>query len=374
MPDPYDPHAARRALDAVAAPDLWDEAQRRAADGSVVALDSPTDGASRPGRWGTVGAVAAVAILAIGTTAVLLDDDTDAVVDTAPLTTVDPGPGTGTTVVGDACTVGISGDPVVMDPGPADPPLFDLSGQPEGQLVAHTMLGSQVAELHVPGLVLDDLTGERVEEVGLARGTAQLWLREDLVQVRWFPGRTEEEPCESFTVTVAGGGEDANRHAAVDFAERILLPSDLGDLGELGGAALERTAWRLDSVTVGDATIDGNGAGFSILDGEATWTDGCNHLSAPYTLPSRTELLLGEVETTLVGCDPDPVHEAIAAVMAPGAVEVAFGSGVEALFLSRDDTTLALVPAEGDAGPAVTTSTTAQAAESRVGTTRAYDG
>jgi hypothetical protein len=237
MPDPYDPDAARRALDAVAAPDLWDEAQRRAADGSVVSLDDHAEHAPRSGRWLTIGAVAAVAVLAIGTTAVLLDDDGDAAVDTAPSTTADPEPVAGTTVVGDPCTVGITGDPIVMQPGPADPPLFDLSGQPAGQLVAHTMLGSQVAELHAPGLVLTDLVGERVEEVELARGTASVWFGPDFVQVRWFTGG--QEPCESFTVTVAGGGEDANRHAAVDLAERILLPRDLGDRA---GARLERTA------------------------------------------------------------------------------------------------------------------------------------
>ena len=57
----------------------------------------------------------------------------------------------------------------------------------------------------------------------LERGTAQLWFGAEFVQVRWFSG--SQEPCESFTVTVAGGTEDGNRHAAVDLADRVLLPS-----------------------------------------------------------------------------------------------------------------------------------------------------
>ena len=76
---------------------------------------------------------------------------------------------------------------------------------------------------------------------------------------------------------MAGGTEDGNRHAAVDLADRILLPSDLGDQA---GANLERTAWQLDHFTVGEVETDGNGADFSILDGEATWSDGCNTFSA----------------------------------------------------------------------------------------------
>ena len=144
-------------------------------------------------------------------------------------------------------------------------------------------------------------------------------------------------------MTVAGGSEDANRHAAVDLAERILLPSDLGDRA---GASLERTAWTLDHVTVDGTTTEADGIEVSILDGEATWSDGCNLLSAPYTQPSPTQLVLGEVTSTAVGCDPTPVGEAIAAVLSPGPIEVAFGSGVDALFLTRGDTTLALPPAE----------------------------
>ena len=151
-----------------------------------------------------------------------------------------------------------------MDPGPAaDPPRFDPSGQPADQLVAHTMLGSQVAELHVPGVVLTDLVGERVEDVELERGTASIWFGPDFVQVRWFPGG--QELCESFTVTVSGGSEDANRHAAVAFAERVLLPSDLG---EVGVADLDGTDWQLERSTVRGEPTEGTGSAFTFADGE----------------------------------------------------------------------------------------------------------
>jgi heat shock protein HslJ len=231
-----------------------------------------------------------------------------------------------------------------MEPGPASPPLFDLSGQPEGQLVAHTMLGSQVVELHVPGLVLDDLVGERVEDIELGRGTASLWFGPDFVQVRWFTGG--QEPCESFTVTVAGGNEDANRHAAVDFAERVLLPSDLGDRGM---AELDGTGWWLERSTVAGVPTDGNRAAFGFANGRATWSDGCNDFGADYTQPSPTELVLGDVSSTKLPCPTNPTSQAIAALMSSPIIEVAWGSGVDALFLTAGDITLTLRPVEPDA-------------------------
>lgn len=336
MPDPFDLDDARRALDEVPAPDLWAAAERRAADRPVVPLDADGDPRHRRSRWLVAAAVAALTVLAVGTTAVLLDDD-DQAVDTTPTTEL---PAAGTTVVGEACTVGISGDPVTMESGPPDPPLFDQSGQPEGQLVAHTMLGSQVAELRVPGLVVDDLIGARVEDIELQRGTASLWLAPDFVQVRWFSGA--QEPCESFTVTVAGGSQDGNRHAAVDFAERILLPSDLGDLGT---AELDGTEWGLEGSTVGDVTTEGNGARFTFADGEATWSDGCNDFGAEYTQPSPTELVLGDVSSTKLPCPTNPTSQAVAAVMSSPSIEVARGSGRDIVVLTAGDTSLVLRPA-----------------------------
>ena len=208
--------------------------------------------------------MAAVAVLAVGTAAALLADD-DQSVDTTPTTEPPAATGDPTTVTGGVCTVGVAGEPIVMDAGPAaDPPRFDPSGQPADQLVAHTMLGSQVAELHVPGVVLTDLVGERVEDVELERGTASIWFGPDFVQVRWFPGG--QELCESFTVTVAGGSEDANRHAAVDLAERVLLPSDLGEVGR-GATSTAPSGSSSAPPSRGEPT-EGTGSEFTFADGE----------------------------------------------------------------------------------------------------------
>lgn len=338
MPDPFDVDEARRALDAVPAPDQWHEATRRAAAASVTTLDPGDSGRRRPGRWL---AVAAVAVLAVGTTAVLLDDDGHSDVDTAPSTSTPPA--AGTRVVGDVCTIGIGGDPIVVDPGPADPPLFALSGQPEGQLVAHTRLGaSQVAELHVPGLVLDDLVGERVEEVELERGTASVWFGPDFVQVRWFPGA--QEPCESFTVTVTGSTEDGNRHAAVDLAERILLPSDLAGTTDALLASLEGE-WRLESAEVDGEPTDGRGLLLTFADGQASWNDGCNGFGGRYEALDERTLRLQGLGSTLVGCPYDPTARAIQEVMGAERIEVSFGAaaGSVGLRLSAGDTVLALL-------------------------------
>jgi hypothetical protein len=75
-------------------------------------------------------------------------------------------------------------------------------------------------------MVVTDLIGERVEEVELARGPAQLWLTDAFAQVRWFPEDPENPACGSFTVTAAGGTEAERREVAVDYAERTLLSSD----------------------------------------------------------------------------------------------------------------------------------------------------
>ena len=159
------------------------------------------------------------------------------------------------------------------------------------------MLGSQVAELHVPGVVLTDLVGERVEDVELERGTASIWFGPDFVQVRWFPGG--QELCDSFTVTVSGGSEDANRHAAVALAERILLPSDLGVVGV---ADLDGTDWQLERSTIRGEPTEGTGSAFTFADGEVIWSDGCNSFGATYTQPSPTSLDLGDVSSTERAC------------------------------------------------------------------------
>ena len=196
--------------------------------------------------------------------------------------------------------------------------MFALAGQPEGQTIAHATLGSQVVETHVPGLVVDDLLGDRVEDIELKRGTAQLWFGSDFVQVRWFTG--SQEPCDSFTVTVAGGTEDGNRHAAVDLADRLLLPHEIGvDEPPITDGVLTSLegAWQLERSTGDLGTIDGHDLQFTFSDGTATWTDGCNTFEGVYRPMDDTRVHLGEVLGTKRACPLNPTTHDIQQVMGP---------------------------------------------------------
>lgn len=225
MPDPFDFDEARRGLDEVHAPDPRSDATRRAAHGSVVPLES-ADGRAGCQRW----LAAAVAVLAVGAMAVLFHDDDEAV-DTTPATEA---PASTEDVAayqadGADCLLGIAGEPL---PEPVTvSPAEDFSPDNVGTLVQGRFNDTQSFAARVPGQVVIDLVGERVDDVQLERGTGEIWFQggdADAVQVRWFTG--SQEMCESFTVTVRGGSEDANRHAAVDLAERVRLAGELGDL------------------------------------------------------------------------------------------------------------------------------------------------
>lgn len=365
MPDPFDFDAARRALDEVPAPDLWGEAERRAADGAVVPLVIDGGRRRRPTRWL---AVAAVVALAVGTVGVLTSDDGDKGLDTANRR----GSGTPPATIGEpgGCEFGLSLDPAAVGPGnevtlrtgPADPPLFGDRAQLAGQVVAHADLGTQVAEFHVPGLVVTDLVGERVEQVELQRGTADVWFGPAFVQVRWFPGLTEEDACASFTVTVAGGTEDGNRHAAVDLADRVVLAH------EMDGPSLRYTEWQLERSTVDGVPTDANGSTFRFRQNDVTWTDGCNEHRATFdqSWPSVLDLL-GDVASTDVLCDPNPTSEAIAGVMradpdrnvghtSPSRYTIRVSYDGDLLALSAGDVVLTLRPIDGGA----TTTTTSR--------------
>lgn len=218
MPDPFDFDEARRALDDVPAPDLWDEATRRASAGTVATLDADDAGRGRrPLRWL---AAAVVAVVAVGTSAVFLNDD-DQRVDSQPA-----GDLTQVTWFGadPSCSFGITGEAPPLQPGFYAGSAFGPSGMAEDTAIHHGVLGDQPVEVSVPGQVVTDLVGERVEDIELERGSAQLWVNEQFVQVRWFPDAAER--CESFTVTVYGESADAGRHAGVALAERMLLASD----------------------------------------------------------------------------------------------------------------------------------------------------
>ena len=361
MPDPFDFDAARRAMEEVPAPDLWTEAQRRAEGDEVAALTVNGDRRRRPTRWL---AVAAVAALAVGTVAVLIDSG-DTELDTTNRRDAGAPPAT----VGgpSGCSFAVWGDPVDFTSGPADPPLFDPASQPAGQTIAHADLGAQVVEVHVPGLVVTDLVGERVEPVELERGTAEVWFGQGFVQVRWFTG--SQDACESFTVTVAGGTEVDNRDAAVDLAGQLVLGS------ELEGPYLRQTEWQLERSEVDGASTDGNGSTFRFRQNDVLWTDGCNEFRATFDQgwPSVLDLL-GAVESTKLPCPTNPTTQAINTVMqadpernvghtTPTRYTIRVRYDGELLILTAGETVLILRPIDGE------TTTTAEAASTTTTTT-----
>ena len=308
----------------------------------------------RPVRWL---AAAAVAALAVGTVSVLTSSDDEQGLDTAnrresgaPPMTIGEAPGCDLGLSIEPGTV-VAGGELVLRSGPAQPPLFGSSHQYPEQTVAHADLGGQVAELYVPGIVVIDLVGERVEQVDLARGTADVWFGPEFVQVRWFTGG--QEPCESFTVTVAGGTEAANRELAVLLADHMVLGSDLD------GPSLRQTEWQLVRSTIGGVATEGQGSAFTFRQNEVSWTDGCNEFAATFdqSWPSVLDLL-GEIESTTLPCPTDPTTEAIAAVMrsdpdraAPQTTPTRFTIRVaydgDLLTLSAGDVVLTLRPVEG---------------------------
>ena len=317
MPDPIDD--GRDALgDAHPTRDLWADAVTRADRPDEVPLAPAPARSTRP-RWL---AVAALLALVTGTVAALSLDDGGDDVQTTPAST--PGEGTTSTSIfpSEGCFFAVSGDPIVLTPGAGDPPLFDPAFQPEGVTAAHGALGdAQVVEVQVPGVVVTDLVGERVEDVELQRGTASIWFGPDFVQVRWFPGT--EEPCDSFTVTVAGSTEDGNRHAAVALADRLLLPTEIGVEEPPGSTAdLLQGDWQLERSTVDGKPTDGGGLVFSFDGGEATWTDGCNTFAGTLVPIDGSMVTLVGAVGTKVHCPANPTMEAVGAVMGAEQIDV----------------------------------------------------
>jgi hypothetical protein len=272
----------------------------------------------RPGRrgprWLAVAAVAAVLAL-IGALAVLDDDPT---VDTVPSgllprPSVQVLPDVGTISSGSGCPFAISGEPVDMQPGPGTG-RFSTEG---GQGVSHILLGAQLAEVHVPGFARTGREPRREELIELGRGPAIVWLdgpesssREGagelpFVQVGFYTGG--DEPCSSFTVTVDGGSEEANRQAAIDLAERVLLPADLEDLdlpgaegGPVAGLELEGTEWRIAYPEQLYRALQ-----MSFTDTTVSWDSGCGTESADYELDRDEGILtLTNRSSTDPGCTP----------------------------------------------------------------------
>ena len=345
MADRFD--EGKRALGDVPARDVWAEAERRAGDDPVSPLavaPTPTDGRSR--RWiaGAAAGAAAVALLAVGTAALLADDDSS--VDTSPTTgvTTDGGSDEITTYQADgACKVAIRGEPL-PEPTTVSPAETFVEGT-VGTLVAGELNATQTYGVQVPGQVVIDLVGERVEDVQLERGTAQLWFQRDgAVQVRWFTG--SHDACESFTVTVAGGTEDEDRHAAVDLADRVLLPSDLpnedpdpGLVPNPLGRPEPTTTTIVVISTVEDelagtwemVELQQDGEPVGVPDGEmlveltpnrVAWNDGCTGHAGRVGY-GRASITVTEIEEATPRCPSHPGRDLINALFGSGTIDVA---------------------------------------------------
>lgn len=328
MTDRYDD--AKRSLDGVPAPDVWDEAERRALTAAAVPLDAPGDGRHRrSARWLAAAAVVAVVAGAVG----LAVRDDDPGVDTGPSAqgAVVPlvAPASDFPAYDDRCGFALDGDSPRQVIADGTSPWFGADSQPVQQQVVQLQLGAtQTAEIAVPGVVLTDLVGERVEDVELARGTGAVWFSGDFVQARWFTG--SQEACESFTVTVWGGTEDGNRHAAVDLAEQVLLPSDLR-------AAIDRTIegdWVLAGARLEGEDLAVEPLDFSFRAGAASWDSGCNQASGGFEVVGATSIRVPDPTSTALPCPYGPLPTAIQTVM--GAEAIALTTTADALVL-RDD-------------------------------------
>lgn len=158
----------------------------------------------------------------------------DVEADDSPTTTETEIPETAMLPSGDsACAVGL--DPSVdpdgslgLGPGPATPPVLEQSWHTQRssatQGVWNVRHDGQRVEIDVPGLVVTDLLGERTEHVQIGdHGEATVWYSNEWVQVRYFTGDREPDPCGSFTVTAAGASEEANRDMAVAIATALAI-------------------------------------------------------------------------------------------------------------------------------------------------------
>jgi heat shock protein HslJ len=320
MPERFD--EAKRALEGVPARDVWDEAARRAASGAnLVPLTPPTVRERRPGRWL---AAAAALVLVVGTVAVVASDDE------APVDTGGSDTGVGSEHVEvyqaeEACPIGIRGEPRLPDPAlaPAE------AGEAGATVVSGDLNPTQDYVVQAPAQVVRDFAGDRVEDVQLRRGTAQLWYHERpatdgrsgrAAQVRWF--QDTQGSCDSFSITVVGGTDDENRHAAVELAERVVLERELPQAAPPAeDNPLAGTEWFLEQTALaGEVTDTDEVLVFTFTETDASWDDGCNRFDGTYAYEDD-RLDLGEVELahTHVACESNPTIEAVDAVMADAA-------------------------------------------------------
>ena len=315
----------RRAVATMDPPaDLWDRVVERSDHGDSVVVDLAAVRRRHTSAWLVVAAV--VVLIALAGALVLYADDDDPVhtidvgpaPDTdAPGVTVPQAPRPNTIVSGIGCPFGISAMHSRWSPDPATPLASRFDPDP-GQGIAHVVLGSQVAEVRVPAMQLENEARWRMEDVRLDRGTARLWLdgptsgggNLPFVQVRWLP--ETGEPCDSFSVTVDGGSVAANRRTAVDVARRIVLPGELLALdlpgaegGPVAGFTLAGTEWVVTSTTHSCCSYGGRGVVMSFSDTTVTWDNGCASVSAAYELDREEGFLaLSDPTSTDPGCTP----------------------------------------------------------------------
>jgi hypothetical protein len=317
----------RRAVATMDPPaDLWEQVVERSEHRDSVVVDLAAVRRRHTSLWLAVAAVVVVLCM-LGGAFALVGGDEDPVhtidVGPAPNTEVPPvlvpqAPPPNTIVSGIGCPFGVSGNALEMVPGAT---LLYFDPEP-GQGIAHVFLGSQLAEVRVPGIQLNE-DEWHMEDVRLDRGAARLWLDgpahgggRDLpfVQVSWLP--ETGEPCDSFSVTVDGGTVAANRRTAVDLARRIVLPGELLALdlpgaegGPVAGLTLAGTEWVVTSTThtSGERDLGGRTPAMSFSDTTVTWDDGCATVSAAYEL-DREEgfLVLSDPTSTDPGCTPPP--------------------------------------------------------------------
>jgi hypothetical protein len=322
MTDRFD--EAKRSFEDVPANDVWAEAERRAEDGTVAPLAPvPSRSPVRGGRW--VAAAAIVALIA-GTVAVLASDDEAGVkAGSGTTSTARPAdPGATTYQAAGGCKVGITGEPL------PDPTITSFTSEDGtgGTMLVGQLNDTQEYAVHVPGQVVIDLVGERVEDVQLARGTAQLWFQQvpnDSVQVRWFTGG--QDGCETFTVSVEGGTEDENRHAAVDLADRILVGNELpgccnehptpsptveGDLAGVWEIVGLRAGGDPVAVPQGEVLVE-------FAPERVAWNDGCAGHSGAATYGSAS-VAVSEPVAQEPACPADDGRDLINALFASGTI------------------------------------------------------
>ena len=203
----------------------------------------------------------------------------------------------------------------------------------------------QVAEIHVPGLVFTDLVGERVEDVELRRGTADVLVRPGLragALVHRRPGAVR---------VVHGDRGGWHRGRQPPRRRRPRRPHPPRSRSWRSRRCGHRVAAR--ALDRRRRPTEGDGSTFTFGESDVTWTDGCNEFSARSRRRLRATRVGGDhpptaITSSDVACEPNPTSDAIAAVMAAGRDRASSYDG-DLLVLTAGDIVLTLRP-RGDEG------------------------